>query len=37
MTFEYASFFVESTASNSNADIASAALIRDDADNELIL
>jgi hypothetical protein len=37
MTFEYASFFVESIASSSNANIASAALIRNDADNELIL
>jgi hypothetical protein len=37
MTLEYASFFVESTASSSSADIASAVLIRDDADNELIL
>jgi hypothetical protein len=37
MTFEYAFFFVENTASNSNANIASAALIRNDADNELIL
>jgi hypothetical protein len=37
MTFEYASFFVESIASNSNANIVLIALIRDDEDNELIL
>jgi hypothetical protein len=37
MTFEYAFFFVENTSSSSNANIASAALIRNDEDNELIL
>jgi hypothetical protein len=37
MTSAYASSFVESTSSSSSADIASAALIRNDHDDELIL
>ncbi len=37
MTFAYASSFVESTSSNSSANIASAALIRNNYDDEFIL
>jgi hypothetical protein len=37
MIFEYVFLFVERTSSNSSANIASATLIRDDEDNELIL
>ncbi len=37
MTFAYAFSFVESTSNNSNTNIASAALIQNDHDDELIL
>ncbi len=37
MTSAYASFFVENTSNNLNANIASAALIWNDHDDELIL